>query len=90
MYASLGYDEELIVALMEQKGPISAQLALVRQMSLSVGRSDEVRNYADIPQIAAYRSFRFGRSASEARLAGRDRAAGGAERRVIPRDRREP
>ena len=42
--ASLGFSEDLIAVLMTRKGPVSAQLALVRQASISGGiRLDDLR-----------------------------------------------
>ena len=72
LYTSLGLNEELIAALMAQKGTISAQLAVVRQTSDSA----EVRP-EDVPQAdgllgAPQRSFRFTRDTAELRGVGGD------------------
>jgi hypothetical protein len=44
LYASLGLGEDLTSVLMTRKGPVSEQLALVRQASISGGvRLDDLR-----------------------------------------------
>src|SRR4029453_15997282 len=65
LYGSLGLNEELISALMAQKGTISDQLATVRQASVSTGIRPE-----DLPQVDGLlrppqRSFRFTREAAD-------------------------
>jgi hypothetical protein len=57
LYASLGFGEDLISVLMTRRGPVSMQLALVRQASISGRiRLDELRR----PERSRRRrSFRF-------------------------------
>ena len=84
LYASLGLNEELISALMAQKGTISAQLAVVRQTSVSAGVRPE-----DLPQVdglpgAAQRSFRFTRETAEPPGAGGEQVELAPVRRSRP------
>jgi len=85
LYTSLGLNEELIAALMAQKGTISAQLAVVRQTSDSA----EVRA-EDVPQAdgllgAPQRSFRFTRDTAELRGVGGDQPELAPIRRSRPK-----
>ena len=86
LYAALGYSDQLIVALMAQKGPIANQLALVRETSV-VTAADPARAGADALQSAASRSFRMSRSLNGARTA---RAARSSTRRGARLDRSDP
>jgi len=84
LYASLGLDEELISALMARKGTISAQLAAVRQTSVSAGMEPEDLPQIDGPLDAPQRSFRFTRETAELRGA----EAGRIELARVHRSRR--
>ena len=91
LYSALGVGDDLIPALMSQKGPISAQMALLRQTGLTapIGRPDELRGRADGLQAPAQRAFRFTRALNGAR-GGRERPALAPVRRSPRLDRREP
>jgi hypothetical protein len=91
LYAALGVSDDLIPALMSQKGPVSAQMALVRQIDLTapIARPEETRGRAEGLQAPAQRAFRFTRALNSARGAGRERPAVAPARRSSPLDRRE-
>jgi hypothetical protein len=69
LYAALGYGDDLISTLMVQKGPVSAQLALIRKTAIAPGlRPDELRTGADSLQTTAQRAFRLTRAVNGARV----------------------
>jgi hypothetical protein len=90
-YTALGFQEELISALMVQKGPVSTQLALVRQSSVASGiRLEELRSRMGGAQVKAQRAFRFTRALNDSRPTGEERPALAPARRSRRVHRREP
>ncbi|MDB5423577.1 MAG: hypothetical protein JWQ29_993 [Phenylobacterium sp.] len=92
LYGALGISEDLIPALMSQKGPVSAQIALVRDRGLAppAARPDETRGAPGGLQEPARRSFRLDRGLNGARTAGGEPPGLAAARRRVRADRREP
>jgi hypothetical protein len=87
LYTALGYGDQLIVALMAQKGPIANQLALIRETSVTAGPNPEPARGGDGLQATAQRSFRLTRSLNGTRTA---RAARTPTRRSARLDRSDP
>ena len=83
LYSALGFSDQLIVALMAQKGSIANQLALIRETNVAT-TADPPRAGVDVLQAPAPRSFRLTRSPSGARTA---RAARALKRRSARLDR---
>lgn len=82
LYVALGVGDDLIAALMTQKGPVSAQMALVRQTSIIAGpRPDEMPS-----RDGGHRAFRYTRALNGTRTASQARAA----RRNTAQDHRDP
>lgn len=83
LYLSLGYGEDLVVALMGQKGPVSAQLAVVRKTSiLTPPRPEEAPTQAQA-RPSSQRSFQYTRALNGTRTP-HERAAPGADGRRNP------
>ena len=81
LYAALGYGEDLVAALIAQKGPVSAQLAVVRKTSiLTSPRPDETPSQA---KPSTPRSFKYTRALNGTRAA-HERAARNAGGRRNP------
>ena len=75
LYASLGYGDEVIGALMGQKGPISAHLALVRKASIMTGPWPDDPSLSQSRTAVQRRSFRYTHALNGTRVArGRTRA----------------
>ena len=92
LYETLGVSRDLIPILMAQRGPVSAQVALVRKTDLAapIARPEELRGRADSLQAPGQRAFRLTRALNGARMAGRERPAMAAARRSPRLNRREP
>lgn len=89
-YMTLGFNEELVSALMAQKGPVSTQLALVRQSAAASGvRLEELRSRAAGLQAGAQRAFRFTRALNDPRTTGDERPALAPARRGRRFNRRD-
>jgi hypothetical protein len=84
LYSSLGLSDELISVLMRRKGPVSVQLALVRQASVSGGIRLEDFQRAEGRQVATQRSFRFPSNSHGAHPVGSDRRTLAPARRNRP------
>ena len=87
LYASLGLGQGLIAVLMARKGPVSVQLALVRQASISSGVRLEDLRRTEGGKTIAQRSFRFTRTPDEGRQVGSDLPARAPARRKPPPSR---
>lgn len=91
LYTSLGFNDELVSALMAQRGPVSTQLALVRQSAVASGvRPEELRLRGAALRTEAQRSLRFTRTPSDPRTAGDERTTLAPARRSRRLDRRDP
>jgi hypothetical protein len=86
LYTALGYNDQLVAALMVQKGSIAAQLALVRETHAPAA-PDQASAGVDALKSAAPRSLRMSRSVNGARTAP---AARTSLRRSARVDRSEP
>lgn len=76
LYATLGYGEDLVSALIAQKGPVSAQLAVVRKTgALTSPRPDEAPPLA---KPSTPRTFRYTHALNGTRAA-HERAARNAD-----------
>ena len=89
LYTALGINEELVAVLMARKGPVSTQLALVRQNAVASGvRLEEVQ--ARAAETTMQRSFRFTGALDNSRVIGDERPAlapARRGRRITGRDR---
>jgi hypothetical protein len=83
LYTALGYGDQMIAALMAQKGSISDQLALIRETRVATA-PDPTRAGVDALPSAAPRSARLTRTLNGARTA---RAARSSTRRGARLDR---
>ena len=91
LYTTLGFDEELVVALMDQKGPVSKQLALVRQGAMGSGvRLEEFRSRAAGLETKTQRSIQFTRALNDPPTTGNERAALAPARRRRRLSGRDP
>ena len=90
LYRALGFNEELVSALMAQKGPISTQLARVRQSAVASGvRVEDLRSRGAGLRTQTQRAFRFTRARNDPRTPGDERAALAPARRSRSLDRRD-
>jgi hypothetical protein len=91
LYTALGLHDELVSVLMGQKGPVSTQLAVVRQSPVASGvRPEELRSRVDGQQPKAQRSFRFTRALNAPRTIGDERPALAPARRSRRFNGRDP
>lgn len=81
LYASLGCHADLIPLLMARKGPVSVQLARLRQALLSGGALPDDLRQAE--GVAAQRSFRFAPKTG-------DQGAAASEQPALAPARRKP
>jgi len=90
LYRALGFNEELVSALMAQKGPISTQLARVRQSAVASGvRVEDLRSRGAGLRTQRQRAFRFTRARNGPRP-GDERRVLAPARRSRTLDRRDP
>jgi hypothetical protein len=85
LYRTLGYGDDALAVLMAQKGPASAQLALIRRASIATPpRHDQRRGRPEALQGAAQRAFRHTRALSRVSGGSEDPAQAARGRHPLP------